>query len=136
MSLLHLGLYKTMLAANTSVNFTDGIPQPIVNILAGIGMIAAAIIAIAGVISIFKYISNSGSNNQNRTSTNQNPPANTVKPVSTAVDEVAGKNLINDSELVAVITAAIMASMGDEAPADGLIVRSIRKVNNKRWQNA
>lgn len=46
------------------------------------------------------------------------------------------EELVNDCELVAVITAAIYASMGDAVPTDGLVVRSIRKVNSKRWMNA
>lgn len=41
----------------------------------------------------------------------------------------------NDLELVAVITAAIMAYMGDDAPEDGLIIRSIRKVNRRNHVN-
>ncbi len=45
------------------------------------------------------------------------------------------EELIHDSELVAVITAAIMASYGDRTPEDGLVVRSIRKTN-KKWKNA
>ena len=45
------------------------------------------------------------------------------------------ENLVDDQELVVVITAAIMASMGENAPTDGLVVRSIRKVNKMRWTN-
>ncbi len=44
--------------------------------------------------------------------------------------------LISDCELVAVITAAIYASLGDEVPAGGLVVRSIRKSNASKWKNA
>ena len=44
--------------------------------------------------------------------------------------------LVDDGELVAVITAAIQAYMGDSVPADGFVVRSIRKVNKNRWMNA
>lgn len=44
--------------------------------------------------------------------------------------------LVDDSELVAVITAAIYASMGEAVPADGFVVRSIRRVNGKKWMNA
>ena len=40
------------------------------------------------------------------------------------------ENVEDDLELVAVITAAIAASEGTSA--DGLVVRSIRKVNNRR----
>ncbi len=134
MSLLHLELNNVTLAANSNVNFADSIPQPLLNILVGLGIVFAALIVIAGVISILKYITNLGTGNSNQTLNNK---ANVISaPVSSAADAVYGKNLVNDSELVAVITAAIMASMGDEAPADGLVVRSIRRVNNKRWQNA
>lgn len=41
----------------------------------------------------------------------------------------------SDLELVAVLTAAIMAYMGDDAPEDGLIIRSIRKVNRRNHIN-
>ena len=49
-----------------------------------------------------------------------------------AVEETSYEELIDDTELVAVITAAIMASMGDEAPADGLVVRSIRRMGRRK----
>lgn len=42
------------------------------------------------------------------------------------------EELVGDSELVAVIMAAIYASLGEAAPADGLVVRSIRKVSSKK----
>lgn len=50
-----------------------------------------------------------------------------VQPMT--VDLNASDNLINDSELVAVVTAAIMAAEGQtvSAGSDGLIVRSIKK---------
>jgi Oxaloacetate decarboxylase, gamma chain. len=52
------------------------------------------------------------------------------------VQDANTAELMNDSELVAVITAAIMASMGDEAPADGLYIRSIKRSSGNRWKNA
>lgn len=54
------------------------------------------------------------------------PAGNVTAPV-TAVP--AGDNLMNDAQLVAVITAAIMAAEGStvSAGSDGLIVRSIKK---------
>ena len=60
---------------------------------------------------------------------------NTVDHVIAQIVENEEEELIGDNELVAVITAAIYASMGDAVPADGFTVRSIRKVN-KRWKNA
>lgn len=58
-----------------------------------------------------------------------------IAPVVEEEPEVV-EELSDDLELVAVITAAIMASMGNEAPADGLVVRSIKRANTKKWQRA
>ena len=51
------------------------------------------------------------------------------------VSEITEENLTDDLELVAVIAAAIAASEG-AASTDGFVVRSIRKSNAKKWQNA
>lgn len=79
------------------------------------------LVALAYLVNIMSYLKNNAANNG---------------PVSsagnTAVTQTAGSEqgeLVNNNELVAVITAAIYASMGTDVPADGLVVRSIRKVN-------
>ena len=49
------------------------------------------------------------------------------------------EDLSDDLELVAVVTAAIHAyeeAEGIEVPADGLVIRSIRKVGKANWRNA
>lgn len=130
MNLLH---YNIILAADSNVSFSDSIPQPLLNILIGLGIIFAALIFIAGLIYIIKSISNLSNNNPNGTTTNSSGSVNTPNSATDGV--IYEEELTDDLELVAVITAAIMASMGNEAPADGLVVRSIRRVN-KRWQNA
>jgi hypothetical protein len=59
--------------------------------------------------------------------------------VDNTISQIVSKEedeLISDCELVAVITAAIYASMGDAVPAGGLVVRSIRKSNASKWKNA
>ncbi len=122
--------FNVILAANGNSSFADSIPQPLLNILLGLGIVFAAIIFIAGLIYIIKSISNLSNNKPNET------VSSPASPVNTVINEAAAQeNLANDFELAAVITAAIMASMGEDAPADGLVVRSIRRVN-KRWQNA
>lgn len=53
--------------------------------------------------------------------------------------EEVEEELVDDGELVAVITAAIMASMtsqGEEIPADGLVVRSIKRSKSNNWKKA
>lgn len=54
-----------------------------------------------------------------------------VEPVATAPVE---EDVTDDTELVAVITAAIIASMGNEAPADGLVVSSIKRRTGSKWK--
>jgi glutaconyl-CoA/methylmalonyl-CoA decarboxylase subunit delta len=130
MNLLH---YNIILAADSNASFSDSIPQPLLNILIGLGIIFAALIFIAGLIYIIKSISNLSNNNPNGSASNSASPVNV--PGNTNDGVIYEEELTDDLELVAVITAAIMASMGNEVPADGLVVRSIRKVN-KRWQNA
>ena len=51
-----------------------------------------------------------------------------------AVPVVEEEDLTDDLELVAVITAAIAAS--ENTSSDGFVVRSIKKSNRKKWQNA
>ena len=46
----------------------------------------------------------------------------------------AEENLVDDLELVAVISAAIAAS--ENTSTDSFVVRSIKKVNRSKWQRA
>lgn len=73
---------------------------------------------------------------KNKTSVKGKETRNTVDHVIAQIVEQEEQELIGDYELVAAITAAIYAFMGDAVPADGLIVRSIRKVNSKRRLSA
>ncbi len=134
MNLLLSGLYNIILAANSNSSLADSIPQPLLNILIGLGIVFAALIFIAGLIYIIKSISGLTNTKPGDGASNSGYTVNT--PVIAKEETVAEEVLTDDLELVAVITAAIMASMGNEAPADGLVVRSIRRINNKRWQNA
>ena len=79
------------------------------------------LIALGYLISIMSYLKNGSSNKV----MNQNSPVNNAAIQSVGNEQV---DLAKNQELVAVITAAIYASMGDEVPADGFVVRSIRKV--------
>ncbi len=63
-------------------------------------------------------------------------PSNSVDHTVAQIVRNEEEELISDCELVAVITAAIYASMGDAVPAEGLVVRSIRKSNASKWKNA
>lgn len=111
----------TMLANNSVGSlFSDISVETITYITA----ILAVIILIIGIITLGVAIKTNGKLRSNQeTSLDQNP---------VPVQSTGNQNLVADTELVAVITAAIYASMGDQVPADGLVVRSIHKVNTKR----
>ena len=100
----------------------------LLNTVIGMLTVFAVLILISLLISSFGLISKV----QNAKTKNEvaATKVETVQP--TQVQEVVEEVVEDDTELVAVITAAIMASMGDEAPADGLTVRSIRKVGTTR----
>ncbi len=56
------------------------------------------------------------------------------KTIANIVEKEEGE-LVDDTELVAVISAAIAAYEGNGS-TDGFVVRSIRKSQSKKWQNA
>lgn len=72
---------------------------------------------------------------------NGSEPKNTTPHVDAIMGQIASieeEELVDDLELVAVITAAIQAyeaACGNEVSANGLHVRSIKKVNTN-WRNA
>lgn len=61
------------------------------------------------------------------------PAAPAAAPV--AAPAVEEEELVDDLELVAVITAAIAAS-SESTSGDGFVVRSIKKANKRNWQRA
>ena len=100
------------------------------NTLMGMGTVFVVLIFIAFLISRFKYISQLENWFRNRKTTKNEPAA-----VTTAAEEPAAAeeeaDETDDLALVAVITAALAASL--ETSPDKLIVRSIRRKNTNRW---
>ena len=94
----------------------------------------AAIIILAMIISRLRSNRKSG-----QEETSDEDGSGTIVALETSSQEAEEVDLSDDSELAAVIAAAIYAyeeASGTPVPADGLIVRSIRRVNKSRWQNA
>lgn len=89
------------------------------NTLMGIGTVFIVLVFLMFVISLFKFIP---SGKKKSSAAPAPAPAPAAVPV---VEEET-----DDTELIAVIAAAIAASEG-AASADGFVVRSIRKVNRK-----
>lgn len=105
---------------------SDKLVEALLNTVMGITIVFGMLLLICFIISLLKLVNKIGV---------KKPEAAPEAPKATApVEEEA-----DDTELVAVITAAIYAyeqAMGNDISADGLVVRSIRKVNKSKWQNA
>lgn len=134
--MLKSGINTIMLTASANSSFVDKLPRALSNTLIGVGVVFVVLIGISIIISLIKYVPTIVNSFQQKDSLDsgkeQNQGINNNSYNNIALEE----ELVQDTELVAVITAAIMAYMGENAPADGLVVRSIRKVNRKNWQNA
>lgn len=105
----------------------DIILQATANTLMGMGVVFMTLIFISFLISLFKFLPNGNKKNK-ATADAANKKARDNAPKAPTVTEVADEELVDDSELVAVITAAIYAASGSQNNSkDTLVVRSIRR---------
>lgn len=135
----------TMTFANTgsalslTVNEIESIgkimEKALLNTLMGMGTVFVVLIIIILVIGSFGFIGKSQAKKQAAKEAEKKENAVSAPAVMAPVMEEP-ENVMDDLELVAVITAAIMASLGEEAPAEGLVVRSIKKRNASKWKKA
>lgn len=102
-----------------------------INTIMSICIVFVVLIFIACIISLFAFIPKieAAFSGKNKTET-----VETATPVVENVAET--EDVTDDLEIVAVITAAIMASMGDEAPADGLNITSIKRRTGSKWKRS
>lgn len=107
----------------------DVIKTALLNTVLGMGIVFCVLVLIAFIISLLGFLPKLFGSKKKEVKMEKAPIAVTKETVVEPEEE----ELVDDTELVAVITAAIMASMGDEAPADGLVVRSIRRTNRKKF---
>ena len=102
------------------------------NTLMGMGTVFVMLIFISLLISLFGYIPKLEEKIKN---IGKKPePVKTEGPAAVVEEpQTQAVNLQKDEQLVAVITAAIMASYGSNAvSADKLVVRSIHRVDGRR----
>jgi len=104
------------------------------NTVLGMGIVFAVLILMIFIISLLKYLPGllSGSNKEKASQVNE-----TGSVIDTSAENVNYEeaDLTDDHELVAVITAAISAYSSEVNPDElsgGFVVRSIRKINNRR----
>lgn len=132
MGMNHIIFLTTKVATSSDLN----IKNTLVNIAIGVGVVCIALIFLCGVISIFRFITKA---NRALNTTLSAPELSSTSHEDKIEIEQEEINLADNLELVAVITAAIEAyeeANGNTISTNGLYVRSIRKVNKTRWQNA
>ena len=125
------------------------------NMLMGMGTVFVVLLFISFIISRLKMVNSWGTKKEDKTVKEAAPAA--VKPAAPApvkpaeplpapvkpaepepapaeLEEACEENLVDDLELVAVITAAISAAQ--KVPVEGLVVRSIRRKSGSNWKRS
>lgn len=127
-----MGSYQSI---TTNVIYSTGeiMLKAAMNTLIGMGTVFVVLILISLIISCFSLISKVEEKKKKKAAAKVE--SNEVKPDPVVTQIVEKEELADDTELVAVIAAAIAAYEGSGS-ADGFIVRSIRKSNKSKWQNA
>lgn len=135
-----MGLNQIVLLAAEVVEKPLGerLNTALLNSLLGLGVVFAALWLICGLISCFKIINKIEAklNKKKEIATSDNVTGEDESVVAMEIEE---EELSDDLELVAVITAVIHSyeeAKGNVIPANGLVVRSIKKVNRFNWRNA
>ncbi|MCD8154014.1 MAG: OadG family protein [Clostridiales bacterium] len=126
---------QTPTSVTVNVNYSFGVTmqRAAMNTLMGLGTVFLVLVFLIFVISLFKYIpglfekKKPGPETQSAAA-----PTPAPAPASAAVPAPAPASAPqDDTQLIAVITAAIAASEG-KTSTEGYVVRSIRKVNRKK----
>lgn len=125
----------TYLAFRINADYTKGelLIQAAQNTVMGMGAVFVILIILVYLIKGLGKVTellNKASNKNNKAASSA--PAFT--PASVAPVEEEEEELVDDLELVAVITAAIAAS--ENTSTDGLVVRSIKRAGSSKWKRA
>ena len=104
------------------------IPQALVNTVIAMGTVFLVLILISFIISLLKFIPIV----MDKLTKKEEPvqPVPQAQPVSAPKPVVQTPAAPDDTQLIAVITAAVAAAMeqdGVAVPVDGLVIRSIKK---------
>jgi sodium pump decarboxylase gamma subunit len=106
------------------------------NTLLGMGTVFLVLIFISFIISLLRHVNKVGTKDLNTSKEKKETKKDTQNQgVDNAIAQIVSneQNAMEDLELVAVITAAIAAMEGTSA--DGLVVRSIKRVNYRNnWR--
>lgn len=125
-------IYFNMSACTFNLNetMTDLMVRAALNTLIGMATVFAVLILIIAIISCFAFIPKIQAMFAKDADQAENAPKKEAPVVKTA--PAVEDELVDDTELIAVIAAAIAAYEGTST--DGFRVRSIKRANTKKWQ--
>lgn len=114
----------------------EAMTKAALNTLLGMGSVFSVLILIMIIIYLFGIIPKIQKASADKKAKKAAAKAeNKAADTNANVVETETEELVDDYELVAVISAAIAAYEGSGS-TDGFVVRSIRKSQSKKWQNA
>lgn len=116
----------TYIAMEVQYSLGELMKQAGLNTLMGVGIVFLVLLLLTFLISLFQYLGKIGKKPEKVNASSAAPKA---APAAEPEEE-----LVDDTELVAVIAAAIAAS--ENTSTDSFVVRSIRRKPNNKWQRA
>lgn len=125
----------TSLSVNVKYTFAELMEKAGLNTLLGMGTVFCILILISLIISLFGFIPKI----QAAFAKKETKAVETETAVDNTIAQIIeNEELSDDTEIIAVISAAIAAYEAENGyvSADGVVIRSIRKVNKSKWQNA
>lgn len=120
------------ITTNVTYSLGEIMLKALMNTVIGMGTVFIVLILISLIISCFTLVSKM-ENKKQKSEASASAGSVQSDPVVTQIAQK--EELSDDTELVAVIAAAIAAYEGSGS-TDGFVVRSIRKSNKSKWQNA
>lgn len=120
------------ISTNIKYSTSENMGRAFMNTLIGMGTVFVVLIIISLIISAFGVIPKIEAKMKKSKETEA---VQAAKPAPAAAPAAVEEELSDDTELVAVIAAAVAAYEGSGS-TDGFVVRSIRKSKKNKWQNA
>ena len=120
-------LTPTSMSVDVKYSFATTMKNAALNTVMGLGTVFVILVMLIFLISLFQFIPGSGAQQENAKKKAAEKAAANPAPAPVAAAPVQEAD---NSELIAVIAAAIAASEGTST--DGFVVRSIRKINRKK----
>ena len=131
MTILNNGISNSIILL-TQESLSERLKTASINTIMGIGIVFAVLTLIILIISLFNFLPSARAYKKAKKTDIK------VSPVDNAIAQIVSQeeaSLMNDFELVAVITAAISEFNAEnltDTSSGGFVVRSIRKINKRR----